>query len=199
MTDGLSEPDARWRLVGNSVMISPLGLDFVPNDVAGALARLLGVPQDGLVANADAWDGYTADRRRLLDHLGGEHIDNTVFLTGDIHSSWACDVDAALYPLSRSLTTEIVATSVTSDNVDDILGVPPRSVSPPAATVIRTLNRHIAHTELDSHGYVVVDVTAERTQADWFHLQDRTVRGGGARRAVSYATPSGTQRLRRIA
>ena len=200
VTDGLSDSDARWRLVGNSVMISPLGLDFVPNDVAGAIARLVGVPEDGLVANADAWDGYPADRRRLLDHLGREGIDNTVFLTGDIHSSWACNVpdDAALYPLSRSLATEIVTTSVTSDNVDDILRVPPRSVSPLAETVIRTLNRHIAYTELDSHGYVVVDVTAERTQADWFHLADRTARGSGARRAVSYATPSGTRRLRRV-
>jgi alkaline phosphatase D len=123
-----------------------------------------------------------------------------VFLTGDIHSSWACDVpeDAATYPFSPSLATEIVATSVTSDNVDDFLRVPPRSVSPLAEGVIRAVNRHVGYTELDSHGYVVVDVTAERTQADWYHLADRTARGSGARRAASLATVSGTQRLRRV-
>jgi alkaline phosphatase D len=200
VVDGLSESDARWRLIGNSVMISPVGLDFVPNDVAGAIAHMFGVPEDGFILNADAWDGYTADRRHLLTHLGDERIRNTVFLTGDIHSSWACDVpeDAATYPFSPSLATEIVTTSVTSDNVDDFLRVPPRSVSPLAEGVIRAVNRHVGYTELDSHGYVVVDVTAERTQADWYHLADRTARGSGARRAASLATVSGTQRLRRV-
>ncbi|MBK6279208.1 MAG: alkaline phosphatase D family protein [Gammaproteobacteria bacterium] len=42
--------------------------------------------------NPDQWDGYPQARRRILEHLGRAGIDNVVFLTRDIHSSWALDV-----------------------------------------------------------------------------------------------------------
>lgn len=199
LKDGLDDSDARWRLVGNSVMISPVGLDLVPDDVAGAIAELIGWSVDGIPVNPDAWDGYTADRHELLDHIVRERITNTVFLTGDIHSSWACDVprDAATYPRSGSVATELVTTSVTSDNVDDILRVPPRTASLVAESAVRFLNRHIQYAELDSHGFCVVDVTADRLRADWYHLADRTARDSGATRAATFVSPSGSQRLRK--
>ncbi len=87
--------------------------------------------------NPDQWDGYTADRRRLLDAIRSNKVANVVFITGDIHSSWACDipVDAADYPGSGSVATELVVTSVTSSNIDDILGVPEH-------TAVRRSRRH---------------------------------------------------------
>ena len=35
-----------------------------------------------------AWDGYQANRRRLLEHVHDETIDNVVFFTGDTHANW---------------------------------------------------------------------------------------------------------------
>jgi alkaline phosphatase D len=201
LKDQLAGADTRWKLLGNSVMVSPVGLDLVPNGaLTDAIADLIGWSVDGVPVNADSWDGYTDDRHELLDHLVSRRITDTVFLTGDIHSSWACDVpvDAATYPGTGSAATEVVGTSVTSDNVDDILKVPPRTVSIAAEAAVRALNRHVRYTELDSHGFVVVDVTEERLRADWWYLTDRTARGSGARRAVSFATASGSQRLRQV-
>ena len=40
----------------------------------------------------DAWDGYRANRNRILDHLYKNHIDNTIILSGDSHANWVSDL-----------------------------------------------------------------------------------------------------------
>src|SRR5690606_21143940 len=120
----------------------------------------LGVPREGLAVNLDQWDGYTDDRRELLTHLRDRGIDNTVFLTGDIHMHWANDVplQAATYPHEPSVATEFVVTSVTSDNLDDVLRVEPDTVSSVPEGAIKAANRHVRWVDMDSHGYGVLHV-----------------------------------------
>nr|BFE78831.1 hypothetical protein GCM10020093_014320 [Planobispora longispora] len=48
----LSGGGARWRLIGNSVMISPLALGSLPAHLLGPLRRLLGVPEGGTRSTA---------------------------------------------------------------------------------------------------------------------------------------------------
>ncbi|MER6029048.1 alkaline phosphatase D family protein [Streptomyces sp. NPDC001851] len=196
---GLAASDTRWRLVGNSVMIAPFVIGSLTADLLKPLAKLLGLPQDGIGVNTDQWDGYTHDRRELLDHLRANAIGNTVFLTGDIHMSWANDVpvDAGTYPLSPSAATEFVITSVTSDNLDDIVKVPEGTVSAVAAPVIEAANRHVHWVDTDRHGYGVLDITADRAQMDYYVLSDRTDANASAKWVRSYRTRSGTQKVER--
>ncbi|MEU8570516.1 alkaline phosphatase D family protein [Streptomyces pathocidini] len=196
---GLASSDASWQLVGTSVMISPVAFGSVPAQLLGPLGELLGLPAEGLAVNVDQWDGYTDDRRELLAHLREKAVANTVFLTGDIHMAWANDVpvQAATYPLSPSAATEFVVTSVTSDNLDDILKVQPQTVSLVAAAAVQAANRHVKWVDMDSHGYGVLDVTAERAQMDYYVLSDRADRNATAAWARSYRTRSGTQRVER--
>ncbi|MFD8203936.1 alkaline phosphatase D family protein [Streptomyces sp. NPDC003470] len=196
---GLKSSDAAWRLVGNPVMMSPFAIGALPAELLKPLAELLGLPKEGLALNTDQWDGYTDDRRELLAHLRANAIRNTVFLTGDIHMAWANDVphNAGTYPLSDSAATEFVVTSVTSDNLDDILKVPEGTVSAVAAPVIRAANRHVHWVDTDRHGYGVLDVTAERAQMDYYVVSDRTDPQAGSKWARSYRTRSGTQRVER--
>jgi alkaline phosphatase D len=200
LENGLVTSGGQWKLVGNSVMIAPFQLPPLSPDLLGPLAELLGLPSEGLSINPDQWDGYAADRRRLLSTLAGNNVRDTVFLTGDIHSSWASDVprDAGLYPLSPSVATEYVCTSVTSDNIDDILGVPPRSVSPALETAIRALNRHIKYVELDSHGASVLEVTPAGTQMDWYYLANKADPASSLTWARSFRTRAGTQRVQSV-
>ncbi|MFI7017615.1 alkaline phosphatase D family protein [Streptomyces sp. NPDC050164] len=197
---GLKASDTTWRLVGNSVMVSPFAIGSLSADLLKPLAKLLGLPREGLALNTDQWDGYTDDRRELLAHLRANAIRNTVFLTGDIHMAWANDVpvDAGTYPLSPSAATEFVVTSVTSDNLDDIVKVPQGTVSAVAAPVIRAANRHVHWVDTDRHGYGVLDITAERAQMDYYVLSDRTKRDAAATWARSYRTRSGTQKIERV-
>ncbi|MEV0965751.1 alkaline phosphatase D family protein, partial [Streptomyces sp. NPDC049910] len=197
---GLASSDAAWKLVGTSVMISPVAFGSVPAHLLGPIAGLLGLPKEGLAVNVDQWDGYTDDRKELLRHLTDRGIENTVFLTGDIHMAWANDipVTAATYPVSRSAATEFVVTSVTSDNLDDILRVAPGTVSLVAATAVKAANRHVKWLDMDHHGYGVLDVTAERSQMDYYTLSDRTRQDATASWARSYRTLSGTQKVERV-
>ncbi|WP_406728033.1 alkaline phosphatase D family protein [Streptomyces sp. GD-15H] len=196
---GLSASDTTWRLVGTSVMISPLALGALPASLLKPLAKLLDLPQEGLALNTDQWDGYTDDRRELLAHLRTNAIGNTVFLTGDIHMAWANDVpvNAGTYPLSPSAATEFVVTSVTSDNLDDIVGVSEGTVSAVASPLIKATNRHVHWVDTDRHGYGVLDITAERAQMDYYVLSGRTDPAATSAWARSYRTRSGTQQVER--
>ncbi|MFJ4830961.1 alkaline phosphatase D family protein [Streptomyces sp. NPDC088747] len=199
LKSGLKSSDTTWRLVGNSVMISPFAIGSLGAGILKPLAELLGLPKEGLALNTDQWDGYTDDRREILAHLRSNAIRNTVFLTGDIHMAWANDVpvDAGTYPLSPSAATEFVVTSVTSDNLDDILKVSEGSVSAVAEPVIRLANRHVHWVDTDRHGYGVLDITADRAQMDYYVLSDRTKANATSSWARSYRTRNGTQKVER--
>ncbi|MEU3350503.1 alkaline phosphatase D family protein [Streptomyces sp. NPDC037389] len=200
LKEGLASSDTTWRLVGNPVMISPVAFGALPAHLLEPIAKLLGLPAGGLAVNTDQWDGYTEDRRELIDHLERRAIRNTVFLTGDIHMAWANDVPkrAATYPLSSSVATEFVVTSVSSDNLDDLLHVAPHTLSVPAAAAIKASNRHVKWLDMDGHGYGVLDVTAERAQMDYYVLSDKRDAKATASWERSYRTRSGSQRVERV-
>ena len=119
----------QWKLVGNPVMIAPRALPEHPRhpSLAGLAHAASAPPVDpvtGVPYNVDQWDGYPAERARVLGHLRDRGIRDAVFLTGDIHSGWAAELpaDALTYPVNGdSVGVELVCTSVTSDNLDDIL------------------------------------------------------------------------------
>ncbi|MFF3337401.1 alkaline phosphatase D family protein [Streptomyces flavidovirens] len=200
LKSGLASSDAAWKLVGTSVMISPVAFGSVPAHLLEPLAELMGLPKEGLAVNVDQWDGYTDDRKELITHLRDRAVKNTVFLTGDIHMAWANDVPvkASTYPLSPSAATEFVVTSVSSDNLDDILHVAPQTVSLVASTAVKAANRHVKWLDMDSHGYGVLDVTTERSQMDYYVISDKTRQDATARWARSYRTLSGTQKVERV-
>jgi alkaline phosphatase D len=195
LKQNLSSQSAQWKLVGNSVMIAPV--DFrqpLPPEILQQLGLMAGVP-----FNVDSWDGYTDDRRELLEFISGAQIQNVGFLTGDIHSSWACDLplDAGAYAQGvASVAVELVGTSITSDNLNEILGLPPRNpISQQVETVFKAGNRHVKYLEFDSHGYSVVDISRERMQMDWISISDRTDPDASQHFAESVIVANGTNSI----
>ncbi|MFD3548882.1 alkaline phosphatase D family protein [Streptomyces sp. NPDC058655] len=197
---GLAGSDATWKLVGTSVMISPVAFGSLPAHLLKPLAKLLGLPEGGLAVNVDQWDGYTDDRKELLGHLKDRGIKNTVFLTGDIHMAWANEVpvNMATYPGSGTAATEFVVTSVTSDNLDDILHVPADTASLVAESAVKAANWHVKWLDMDAHGYGVLDVTAERSQMDYYVVSDKRRQDATAAWSRSYRTRNGTQQVERV-
>lgn len=201
LKESLSASSATWKLVGNPVMISPVTFAAVDVEAGQALNDMGGlIPPEGIPYNVDQWDGYTADRRELIDHLSDQAITNTVFITGDIHSAWACDLpkNVGTYPFSPSVAVEFVGTSVTSDNLDDILQVAPRTVSLTVEAAIRTANPHVRYLDFDRHGFSVLTLTPSRAQMDWYALADRTDPASPVRWSAGFETLPGTQRARRV-
>lgn len=166
----LTTSSAKWNLIGNSVMISPVLIPPLDPKTTSAVTQLLGLPEQGMPFNFDQWDGYAAERRRLIKLLRDRKIDNTVWLTGDIHSAWANDipVEPGTYPRGGVAGVEIVCTSVNSSNIDDILKLPEDNVlSHTAENAFKGLNKHVKFLDYDAHGYTVVQVTPEFVHADW--------------------------------
>jgi alkaline phosphatase D len=199
LQDSVAGSRAQWKLIGNSVMIAPLSFAQLPRADVEAINAVTGeVPSDGAPLNTDQWDGYTADRRELFAFLAEQEVTDTVFLTGDIHSAWANDLplDTATYPASGTAGVEFACTSVTSDNIDDQTGSPPRTSTLAIEATLQANNRHVRYLNFDDHGFSVLDVTPERAQMDWWVVADKTRRDTPAHWSSSWATDAGTQRVR---
>ncbi len=156
LIDGLEHGTAKWNLIGNSVMVAPLKVPPLPEREA----RIIGD-----TVKTDQWDGYPADRRQVVDTLARLGRGNTVFLTGDIHSSWAIEVEG--------VAVEFVCTSVSSSNLDDALGGPPRTGSLAVEAAFRLANPHVKFIELDSHGPSILEVTPRAAQMEWYYLAEK--------------------------
>jgi PhoD-like phosphatase len=79
LADQLATSTARWRILGNQVVLNHLKVLGAPS--ATGLSRY---------ANPDQWDGYPHARDRLFDML--EATSDVVVLTGDVHAGLAFEV-----------------------------------------------------------------------------------------------------------
>ena len=203
LRESLHQRRAQWKLIGNPVMIAPVNFGSLPDELANPVADVTGLlPRDGAPYNLDQWDGYTADRRTLFRHIKNRQVKDALFITGDIHSGWACELpfDASTYtgenaPGDDSAGVEFVCSSVTSNNLKDITGAPPRTASVAVEEGIKANNRHIKYLDFDSHGFSVLDLTAKRAQMDWFVISDRADPNATIEWTTSWATDSGTGKI----
>ena len=201
LEDSLDNRRAQWKVIGNPVMIAPVNFASLPDDLVQPVNDVTGLlPEDGAPYNVDQWDGYTADRRRVFRHIRDHGVKDALFVTGDIHSGWACELpyDASTYPVGDTAGVEFVCSSVTSNNLKDITGSPPRTTSVAVEEGIKANNRHVKYLNFDDHGFSVLDLTPERAQMDWFVISDRADRNATIRHETSWVTRSGTGRIEHV-
>ena len=193
LEEQLSTTPVQWKLIGNPVMVSPVLLPPRPTAEQYALSQTVSfTPLEPSAPNTDVWDGYTADRQKLLDHLVAEQIEDVVFLSGDVHTAWANDVPG---PDGRPVATELVCSSITSNNVDDFIGVAPRTLSLSLEAAIQTENPHVRFVNLDDHGFCVLQVTRAKLQMDWYAISDRADKHATSRKLTSWTVSAGTARV----
>ena len=178
LSNALSTTSAKWKLLGQQVMFGQLRILGLPE-----LSLLTGLPipqlealvnslpvvsTGGLIINPDQWDGYRGERNRIFDLIESVGGGNIAVLTGDIHTSWAMDLsrdpsNPLVYnPLngSGSLAVEFVATSVTSPGLDQLA---------PLQGLLPAMNPHMKYVDLAKKGYLLLDVTPERLQGEWWY------------------------------
>jgi alkaline phosphatase D len=162
---------AAWCIVANAVMMGQVKSHFMPEELGNPLSELGVLTAREHGPEPDQWDGYPAERRRLLECIQDNGLSNVLFLSGDCHSSWAIDIRLDPdHPEQRSIGAEFCATSVTSENLDDDAGWDSRTRSIEIEKEIVTRNPHIHWVETDSHGYLIVDVGSDRIQGDWWFV-----------------------------
>ncbi len=185
LAEQLDGSPAKWKIIGQQVMMAHLKTTGKPNSEGG-----------GDVVNYDQWNGYESSRGRFFDLLEQGGIDNVIVLTGDIHSSWASDLsrdpnNPAVYDPATgmgSLAVEFVTPAITSPGLPLVLAS--------ALEGLLTQNPHIHFAEPTLRGYVVVDVTRDRVQGEWYLLDGVEDPAGAVETFTrAYSTADGENRL----
>ncbi|MBM7173122.1 alkaline phosphatase D family protein [Streptomyces sp. G44] len=172
LIDGWRRSRALWNVVPQQVTFSQRKLDLT------AQAKL----------SMDAWDGYRASRQRVLAGARSAGLENLMVLTGDVHVGYAFDIKADFDdPSSRTLGTEIVATSIASgkDGAD----------KPANWDTYTKANPHLKFYN-GRRGYVTVGLGRESARADFKTLSSVTTPGAPIRTAASFVTEAGDPGLR---
>lgn len=157
LLETLSNSTAKWKIIGNQVVFAPLNTA-------------------GLIDNLDGWDGYPAERNKVLGFIDSLDIDNVVITTGDIHIGIAADVtidpngDYDPETGEGSVAVEMVTPSVSTFNLDDVpLPLPIELDLIPAFAL--GLNPHGRFVNLVDHGYYIIDAATNQLQGDWYWVE----------------------------
>lgn len=154
LADGLAGSTARWDLLAQQTVVSPIG-------VAGFY-------------NLDQWDGRVAARRRLLDALAAP-ASNPVILTGDFHVAMAADLRRD--PDDRS--SPVVAAEIVTPSISSAFG----SRLAPMLAIAARANEHLHWYHWRHRGYVRLEVTPQHVVADYRLLDSPRDPAAGVRTA----------------
>ena len=141
-----------WTLLGQQVVFSPISLPGTR------------------ITNPDAWDGYPAQRTRVLDFIEREKLRSLVVMTGDAHSSWGFDVPRNPWGNYRSATgegslaVELVTPAISSPTPLMFSG----KDGPETAAAVRVAFPHLKYLDGTRHGYAIVDLTPTLMTASWY-------------------------------
>ena len=189
LADRLRTSSAKWKLIGQGVMVAQLKIVPAANSDGG-----------GRFINPDQWDGYQPARDRLFDAIKASALapapGNVVVLTGDAHSSWAADLTQD--PNNSDVTSggydpgtgagasavEFVTTSVSSAPFLDLGGL--------AASTLQVINPHFKYIELTKRGYMLVDADATRVVSEWWYVDSVATSTSGQAFGAAFQVLDGT-------
>lgn len=194
IADRLRTSSQVWQVIGNQTLLhfqsAPNFADTrilptaVRDQLLAAIQQLLGGPaalaQYNQLARAglplydfvaDSWAAYPTARTRFLSQLL-QLARNPIVLTGDSHNAWAANLRLPTPAGITGVGVEVATPSVSSPGFEEALPDIPATVIGP---VIVESNTNPAPTRVDQlvyaetarRGFVLLDITRERTQAQW--------------------------------
>ena len=184
-----SDRGAAWRLVGQQVVFSHITLGFFT--------------AEGF--NRDQWDGYLANRRRVLGHLYDNKINDTIMLSGDSHAAWVSDLawvtgDKGDRPYDKdtgkgAVGVEFAGSAVTSSS--PIGGSTPNFLANLASGWLVGRNDELQWQDLFYRGYFELDIGYEKLTATFFGIPDIKKRSTNEVEVAKFVVNKGENRLAR--
>ncbi len=144
----LGDEQERWLLAGLADRGGAAWTALVQQTVFGD------VTLGGAVLNYDQWDGYPAQRNRIVGAL--DPAADTVVLTGDIHFAGIGTIRAGERGVGPPVGVELVATSISSGG----------RVNPDVQGVVAAIP-DILDVELEHRGWILHTVTPEAWTAEY--------------------------------
>ncbi|MFD5897278.1 alkaline phosphatase D family protein [Streptomyces sp. NPDC060366] len=172
LLDGWKDSDATWNLLAQQV----------------TFAQRRDVPRADFRLSMDAWDGYPASRKRILDGAKAAGLDNLMVLTGDVHVGYGFDLKEDFDdPKSRVVGTEIATTSVSSD-MDG-------AEKPSNWSNLTSANPHMKYYN-GRRGYTTFTLAEDRATVTFNTLTGVTKPGSELTKAASFVTEAGNPELK---
>ncbi len=175
LANGLRSSGARWNVLAQQIFMAQHDYHLGP----------------GREMLLDTWDGYAAERDRVLGDIVASGARNPVVLTGDIHCHYASNLLTNFDdPDSRRVGVELVTTSITSDGdgYDD----------PAGRAVELAENPHISYVD-QRRGFVVGRLTPQELRADFHTVPYVSKRNAPDTVSASFTVGDGEHRLTRSA
>ncbi|VVE28860.1 alkaline phosphatase D family protein [Pandoraea commovens] len=167
LKDRLQNTPAQWNVIASTVKMTPF--DMRHND---ALYRYL-----------QSWDGYPAERNRILDQITAARVPNPVSLSGDIHSYMISSVVRNVGDDPRTAPmTELVGTSISAQW--------PEPLDKPMAQGL-PLNPHVNYYESQRRGYMRCTVTRDSLLTDLRTIDFTDKPGGTVRTSKRFVVENG--------
>jgi alkaline phosphatase D len=115
----------------------------------------------------DGWDGYPAERARVLGLLGEARSTNPVVLGGDVHTTYVCNVKSDFdTPGSPIVATEFCSTSITS----------PTSLDERRIAALIAANPHVLFGDGVHRGYLLAELNPRDLRVRLRAMDDVTQR-----------------------
>jgi len=171
LTGQLRNSTAQWKIVTSQKQFGQWNLIGVPVGTTQGIALV------SLLGGADV-NEYNADRVRLLRFLRDSKINNTIFLSGDLHFSFAMDLcenpfNPTYYDKntgSKAVGVEFQPASVTRVNLDEkVKDVLPGNVIDWLTQTSVQINPHHRYTNLVQHGYGLLDLRSDKATGEFWY------------------------------
>jgi alkaline phosphatase D len=160
---------ARWNVIAQQVMMAQL--DQKPDSSSKGVYDL------------EAWDGYVAQRKRILGHIQSSHTPNPIVISGDMHTSWVADLKADFEkPSSPTVGTEFVGTSISSNCAASSIDTYKKALDK---------NPHIRYFDERKGGYVRCELTPRQWRTDLLVADSINDRRSPVRTIASFAVENG--------
>ncbi|PWY98449.1 hypothetical protein BCV70DRAFT_164509 [Testicularia cyperi] len=178
---------ATWKVIGQQI-----------------ITNWLNYGQPDFMYNADSWQGYLANRRRLFNTITDNNVENTIILSGDSHANWVYDTvpDALLNGTQYDPATgegaigvEFAGTAVSS---------PPsygRGLTldqyTKAAQQLVSINRNLQWAEGDYRGYFELEFTKQQLNANFYGYRNISLPQSDEILLAQFNVKAGANRLSR--
>ena len=158
MIKNLKESEQTWKVLGNQVIFSDVNI-----------APIYGAE---FPKNMDAWDGYPAEKRKIIDAIKENNIKDIVFVSGDTHCSWAFEVPVSPGNYNPRTSEGVVAVEfgtpgLTSANLDEYRTMEDVKA---AEQKMHVANKHLKYIDTHSQGYFILEMGSSQSQVDYYYM-----------------------------
>ncbi|RKG74010.1 metallophosphatase [Corallococcus exercitus] len=156
-----------WKMVVSSTSLSALIWDFRQQaDISDPTLR------QRFYFSVDQWDGFPTKKKVMLNTLKAQGVKNALFISGDIHASFASVEEGVPTLTAPGITSGSIKSlaSLALIGAGYATGAPvyQHAVTEMEQTLMRS-NPGLRFADADSHGFVMMEVKADETLAT-FHL-----------------------------